>query len=71
MKYASEFRDPKAARALLAAIPEPVPGLDRPAEAIGGEIPSPAAPGMSVAMPSPTARMRASSPRPRRRRARS
>lgn len=31
-------------RALLAAIPEPVPGLDRPAEAIGGEIPSPAAP---------------------------
>ena len=30
--------------ALLAAIPEPVPGLDRPAEAIGGEIPSPAAP---------------------------
>ncbi|MBB1492144.1 ATP-binding cassette domain-containing protein [Paracoccus sp. MC1854] len=31
-------------RALLAAIPEPVPGLSRPAEAIGGEIPSPAAP---------------------------
>lgn len=31
-------------RALLAAIPEPAPGLSRPAEAIGGEIPSPAAP---------------------------
>ena len=32
------------ARALLAAIPEPAPGVSRPAEAIGGEIPSPAAP---------------------------
>ncbi|WP_136652001.1 ABC transporter ATP-binding protein [Paracoccus aeridis] len=31
-------------RALLAAIPEPAPGVSRPAEAIGGEIPSPAAP---------------------------